>query len=372
MSGTNSAFSIKKETGNKVQSSSFSSNNSTRSTSALHILLSPDGYYTYFKIEKPRSKLVSHSIKAERNEAQSADESEVDYERVKKTYRRLSLIHHPDRPNGDAATFRVLNRAKRVLTDVKLRKQYDLIGLDLEEDEDENAENMNEGTDKNNDSDLDNGEGGKSTSSSDSVMGQLASATLAGIFQILMRTLMMAVASTLVCRYKLLLIPVGSFLLYIAFQIHSTPGTGKLDVISPLLITVGLILMHYGRGYGPPEDSSLSYSWSRLFWFGEALVMAIFMKNSLPEKYQNMPLTFIGVGFISFILTLILRGKIWRYLIILALGVALAIISVLAFPIMEMIMEEIMNEKLRKIGEKVREHATRMEKSMSNSVVEEK
>ena len=39
---------------------------------------------------------------------------------------------------------------------------------------------------------------------------------------------------------------------------------------------------------------------------------------------------------------------------------------------MEMILEEIMNEKLRKVGEKVRAHAKRMEKEMKKNGSDDK
>lgn len=79
-------------------------------------LIAPDGYYKYLGVEKP-----------------------VDEDAVKKAYRKLSLKHHPDK-GGDADTFRLLNRAQKVLLDEKLRAQYDTLGIDLD-DETEGADN---------------------------------------------------------------------------------------------------------------------------------------------------------------------------------------------------------------------------------------
>jgi len=79
-------------------------------------LLAPDGYYAYLKI--PKKEII-------------------DEDAIKKNYRKLSLKHHPDKPGGDAETFRVLNRAQKVLASPKLRQQYDILGLDLDDDEDE-------------------------------------------------------------------------------------------------------------------------------------------------------------------------------------------------------------------------------------------
>ncbi len=97
--------------------SSDGDNSSTTSTptDAMMQLLRPDGYYTYLGI------LRDH----------------VDEDLIKKNYRRLSLKHHPDRNGGDAETFRILNRAQLVLTTPKLRQQYDILGLDLDDEGEE-------------------------------------------------------------------------------------------------------------------------------------------------------------------------------------------------------------------------------------------
>ena len=42
---------------------------------------------------------------------------------VKKAYRKKSIKHHPDKPGGDAETFRILKRAQTVLSNPKLRQQ---------------------------------------------------------------------------------------------------------------------------------------------------------------------------------------------------------------------------------------------------------
>ena len=85
-------------------------------TDAMMELLAPDGYYTYLGISKT---------------------GEVDPDVIKKNYRKLSLKHHPDKRGGDADTFRLLNRAQKVLTTPKLRQQYDNLGLDLDDDDDQ-------------------------------------------------------------------------------------------------------------------------------------------------------------------------------------------------------------------------------------------
>ena len=130
---------------------------------AIIQLISPDGYYTYFGIPKPTAADIAKtasdvsssfvpatdkSTKSKKdgnnNSSSSSTMNErkkigagggVDPDEIKKKYRKLSLKHHPDK-GGDVDTFRAINRAMRVLLDDKLRKQYDILGLDLDDDED--------------------------------------------------------------------------------------------------------------------------------------------------------------------------------------------------------------------------------------------
>jgi hypothetical protein len=130
-------------------------------SAALIQLLSPDGYYTYLNVQK-----VTEGV-------------ELDEEQIKKNYRKLSLKHHPDRPTGDAHCFRVLNRAQKVLLHPKLRQQYDLLGIDLEEDDEDKPDNEEDG-------DAPGSE--PSSSSAESIISHMASATLATILQVIVRT----------------------------------------------------------------------------------------------------------------------------------------------------------------------------------------
>ena len=153
------------------------------SISALHQLLSPDGYYTYLNI--PCAHLSNSNVNSNKDNSTS----EVDTDLVKKNYRRLSLKHHPDRRGGDSETFRVLNRAKKVLTTPKLRKQYDLLGLDLIDEEENHSNDDNGPGASNSDADGDDSNDAHSSAGSpDSVMSQLASVTLASILQVTVRT----------------------------------------------------------------------------------------------------------------------------------------------------------------------------------------
>lgn len=47
-------------------------------------------------------------------------------EEIKKSYKTLSKLHHPDRPNGDEERFKEINIAYETLSDPDKRRQYDL------------------------------------------------------------------------------------------------------------------------------------------------------------------------------------------------------------------------------------------------------
>lgn len=123
---------------------------------AMITLLSPDGYYLYLGIPK--------------------SEGGVDPDVIKKNYRKLSLKHHPDRNGGDAETFRMLNRAQKVLMSPKLRQQYDILGLDLDDDDDENAAN---GGDESKD---------EEQTTSQGIVHEIASMALTSVLQMGVRT----------------------------------------------------------------------------------------------------------------------------------------------------------------------------------------
>lgn len=312
------------------------------SEKAMLRLLSPDGYYLYLGITKPKP-------------TDSDPIHNLDADLVKKNYRRLSRLHHPDRPTGDADTFRVLNRAQKVLLNSKLRQQYDLLGLDLDDEEEEHDDDNDNKDGDRGDHDVDVGTEAKSSSNSDNVMTQIASVILASIFQIIVRTVMMGLVSIFLVRYRITLIPSLLFLIFIAYRIHSiaqqnNTAASSSDLMSPIMIGVGLVLMYRGRTLDDP--------WSWTFWAGETLVMIMFVYNSIPEKNTAMATI---VAFASTLSTLWLRGNLFKYATLVGLEVFVAIIAALAFPIMEMILEQILKEKMRKIGEKVRAHSQRLE-----------
>jgi len=371
----------------------------------MQILLSPDGYYKYLAISKPTPEL--HGPKYQETMAAgtgtdtkgSGDGSIVDLDQVKKNYRRLSLKHHPDRKTGDAETFRMLNRAKIVLSSPKLRREYDLIGLDLEDDAEEDGHHHEEAAgEKKDGEDEKNGEahhedggkdGGKNGSKTETVMGHLASVTLAAVLQVVVRTALMGLVSVLISRYTILTYPAMGLLIFLAYRLYSTlkKSSVKLnlatmkDALSPLVIAVGIFFMYRGRRFvvaaatttsgavdnalagdgtvTPGEVSPIEYlSWSWTYWLGESIVLTLFLTNSF-EGHLSRPILLL-FSTLSLLLTLWLRGRFWRYATILGFEGIIALLVVMAFPIMEMILESIVEEKMRKVGEKVRMHGDRM------------
>lgn len=134
-------------------------------------LLAPDGYYKYLGISK-NSNVAS-------TDGGGGDKA-VDLDLVKKNYRKLSLKHHPDKPGGDAETFRVLNRAQKVLSHPKLRQQYDILGMDLDDDEHEHdtaAGSTDEGSGDEN-----------ASSTSQGIVHEIASMALTSVLQLGVKT----------------------------------------------------------------------------------------------------------------------------------------------------------------------------------------
>jgi len=204
--------------------------------------------------------------------------------------------------------------------------------------------------------------------SSATLMSQLASVTLASILQVAVRTALMAIVATFITRFRITLIPMILFLCFVAYRVKNTAGTTNKDFFVPLLLIVGVSTMYYGRATIPSSDSTSITSSTWLFFFGEMLTINVFLQTSLPTQSatSNIPtnsLTLIA----AFIMALILKGRFWRYAFIVGIEGLLAIITVLIFPIMEMILEELINEKLKKVGEKVRSHTKRMEAEMKRN-----
>ena len=112
--------------------------------------------------------------------------------------------------------------------------------------------------------------------------------------------------------------------------------------------------------------------WSKLFWTGEVLVMTMFCLNTLASNEASFlrPSLVLGIACYIFfgLIGLYIRGKGWRYLTFLAIELGCALVAVLVFPIMEMIMETLVDEKMKKVGERVRLYSKVMEENYQNQL----
>jgi len=166
-------------------------------------------------------------------------------------------------------------------------------------------------------------------------------------------TVVMAFVSLLVARYIWTLLPAMAFLAFIAYRIHSVPGTGAIEVSTPFVIGVGLILMY----------QSYASAGSFVFWLGETMVIGMFTLNSIGSATASKsPPIYLGTAVFSSVSALWFRGKFWNYAIVVGLEAFLAIFIAMTFPIMEMVLEAILNDKLRKVGDKVRAHHEHLER----------
>jgi hypothetical protein len=169
-------------------------------TEALLVLMAPDGYYKYLDVPKPLPVLDPKHTPAEGGSGSgSGDESNpliqsglspIDSDLVRRQYRKLALRHHPDRPGGDAATFRLLNRAQKVLLDPRLRRQYDMLGIDLDDEEEatDNGGDDGEGMSSSSSPDGNKGKPNHPPSSAQGIIQEVASAILTAIMQFAVRT----------------------------------------------------------------------------------------------------------------------------------------------------------------------------------------
>lgn len=175
----------------------------------------------------------------------------------------------------------------------------------------------------------------------------------------------MGSVSVLIVRFRLTLYPALAFLAYIIFRIiqqqSRLPGGSLYDTVPPSLIAAGLLLMSssvFGGGGRDDDGDSNNPKWNTQFWMGEALVIGMFLYNSLTilQSLENRAIVLAVLAVVSLLLALWFRGNLWNYVVVLGLIVFVAIIVALAFPIMELLLEAILNEKLKKVGDKVRHH----------------
>jgi hypothetical protein len=192
----------------------------------------------------------------------------------------------------------------------------------------------------------------------------------------------MAITSVIITRWKYTTIPAILFLLYTSFQIFRARSSSTslvnpiqtYDVLSPILLAVGLIIMYTSKHNSQQQQEDNSFQWSKTFWIGETLIMTMFCMNTLVSREASTVRPSIGLGVALYVvfamIALLIRGKGWRYMTVLSMELGLALVAVLVFPIMEMIMEALVDEKMKKVGERVRLYAKVMEEHHRREVEE--
>mmetsp|Transcript_6630 Transcript_6630/g.14744 ORF Transcript_6630/g.14744 Transcript_6630/m.14744 type:complete len:352 (-) Transcript_6630:14-1069(-) len=322
-------------------------------------LMAPDGYYTYLGVEK-RLVEVADATTSNNPVQPQRTAFTVDVDAVNKNYRKLSRKHHPDK-GGDQDTFRLLKRAQKVLTNPKLRAQYDNLGIDLDEDHEGNQDDDNNAN--------------ADTGISQGIVSELASLALTSIIQLAIRTMLMGAVAVIIVRFRLTLYPSLLFMGYAVFSVvgkasvrggsvYDTGGVELTDALSPALIIVGLWLMSMGAfsvAAAQSGDEQPVRTWSWLFWVGESMVISLFSYNSITSVPWNL-LTLGTLSIAGALLALWFRGSFYNYLIVVVVECIFAVLVALAFPIMELLLEAILNEKLKKVGEKVRDHHREVER----------
>ncbi|VEU35143.1 unnamed protein product [Pseudo-nitzschia multistriata] len=322
---------------------------------AMMIMLAPDGYYTYLNIPKVPVQNSSGSVGSK--ESGEDPLLQIDLDLVKKNFRKLSIRHHPDKPGGDSDTFRTLKRAQTVLSNPKLRQQYDILGLDLDDDDVE--QNSSAGI---NDEDA----GAEPQTTSQGIIQDIASAALTTVLQLGVRTALLGTISLIIARYRLTLFPTLAFLAFVAYKVRSGPTVDhSLELMSPFVIGIGMIIMYQassGSWSSISEDGTKKIHWL-LYWLGESITIFMFTYNSMEVKpSMSSPIYLGAIGLFGILAALWFRGKFWNYAIVIGLEIFLAIFIALAFPVFEMILEAILNDKLKKVGDKIRAQHKCMER----------
>ena len=139
----------------------------------------------------------------------------------------------------------------------------------------------------------------------------------------------------------------------------------KSDFISPLLIGLGFYLMYIGR-----INEKQTF-----FFFGECIVMTLFMVNSITPadsisaSWRPSAAIITALAILSSLISLYVRGNFWKYTTIVLIVLGLSILIALVCPMMEMILEEIMMQKIRKVGEKVRQYSLIVEEEVTQNKI---
>ncbi|KAG7370347.1 heat shock protein DnaJ domain protein [Nitzschia inconspicua] len=341
---------------------------------AMMILLAPDGYYTYLQIPKSFQSDSSTIFTITNSSTIPLDMVDL----IKKNYRKLSIKHHPDKPGGDVDTFRLLKRAQTVLSSPKLKQQYDILGLDLDDDEDEVVSMGHDDDDDNNHS----GDSTATTNTTDDtepqtilevMVHEITYTAINIVLQLSVRTAILAFASVFVTRDLLLLFLALAILVFDGYQIRTSQLYTVRGLDSPIVTGTGLIIMYkasvgsWSRSVieSDTDNSTTStdpsiHFW--LYWIGESMVIFMVTHHALGPSRRTTPIVISGAATFGVLAALWFRGKFWNYIIVLLLEVFMACFILVSFPIVEMILEAVLDDKLKKMGDKVRAKYAYMER----------
>ncbi|KAG7344753.1 heat shock protein DnaJ domain protein [Nitzschia inconspicua] len=340
-------------------------------------MLAPDGYYTYLQIPKTTNHPGSDNSSS--NTSSSTIPPDM-VDLIKKNYRKLSIKHHPDKPGGDVDTFRLLKRAQTVLSSPKLKQQYDILGLDLDDDEEEMVSMGHDDDDDGN-----NNHSGDSTATTNTtddtepqtilevMVHEMTCTAITIVLQLSVRTAILAFASVFVTRDLLLLFLALAILVFDGYQIRTSQLYTVRGLDSPIVIGTGLIIMYkasvgsWSRSVVESDTDNSTTStdpsihfW--LYWIGESMVIFMVTHHALGPSRQTIPIVISGAATFGVFAALWFRGKFWNYIIVLLLEVFMAFFILVSFPIVEMILEAVLDDKLKKMGDKVRVQYAYMER----------
>ena len=183
---------------------------------------------------------------------------------------------------------------------------------------------------------------------------------------------LLGLISLVIARYKWTLFPALAFLGFVTYKVRSAPvpTESSLELISPLFIGIGMIIMYQassGSWSTISSDGTQTANWS-MYWLGESTTIFMFTYNSMEVKPSLSNPIYLGSIVVFGVLSALwFRGKFWNYLIVVGLEMFFAIFIAVSFPVFEMILEAILADKLKKVGDKIRAQHKIMERYYQNS-----
>ena len=189
-------------------------------------------------------------------------------------------------------------------------------------------------------------------------------------FSTLIHSALLGAISLIVARYRLTLFPALAFLAFVTYKVRSAPTVISLELMSPFVIGIGIIIMYQassGSWSTTSADGTKITHWL-LYWLGESMTIFMFTCNSMEVKLSLSNPIYLGAILVFGILAALwFRGKFWNYAIVVGLEIFVGVFIAVAFPVFEMILEAILNDKLKKVGDKIRAQHKFMERYYQQS-----